>query len=349
MAKHILLINNAYPSPQVPNSGTYVASIKETLESAGFQVDILVLSPSGYKLKDKIKDYTALYLRLLTISLKRYDILYINHYTFLLPLFIRIPFLKKQIIFHWHGEELVHKSFLFKNIRQLMKKTFKNNHIHISPSHYYRSIVARQLHIPPKKILISPSGGINTELFSPQKQKQKKQTLHIGFPSSLTKHKGVEYLFQLIQIGAELQKRLKKEIYIHYINYGDAGDYWKNAFYEYPINLICHSPYPQKEMNKFYENLDICLMFSKRESLGLVVLEAMACGVPVIARNTTSMPELIQPGISGELVSYEPDIREILDKIEQISKHQETYKPEDFIRKNYSKKAVASFYKQLLT
>ena len=57
-------------------------------------------------------------------------------------------------------------------------------------------------------------------------------------------------------------------------------------------------------MYKFYRNIDICLMFSKRESLGLVVLEAMACNVPVIARNTTSMTELILPGINGELIPF---------------------------------------------
>ena len=56
MTKNILLINNAYPSPQRPNSGTYVQSIKGRLEEAGFQVDMLVLYSSGTKLKEKIKD-----------------------------------------------------------------------------------------------------------------------------------------------------------------------------------------------------------------------------------------------------------------------------------------------------
>ena len=85
----------------MPNSGTYAESIKLALESSGFHVDTVVLRPSGSGLK-KIKDYITFYFRLLSVPLKRYDVLYINHYTFLLPLFIRIPFQKNKIIYHWH-------------------------------------------------------------------------------------------------------------------------------------------------------------------------------------------------------------------------------------------------------
>ena len=84
-------------------------------------------------------------------------------------------------------------------------------------------------------------------------------------------------------------------------------------------------------MYKFYRNIDICLMFSKRESLGLVVLEAMACNVPVIARNTTSMTELILPGINGELIPFLPNIKEIEDKIIMIYQHINQYTPAKFV------------------
>ena len=38
------------------------------------------------------------------------------------------------------------------------------------------------------------------------------------------------------------------------------------------------------------------------EPFGLVVIEAMACGTPVIAFRFGSMPELIEPGVNGALV-----------------------------------------------
>jgi glycosyltransferase involved in cell wall biosynthesis len=38
------------------------------------------------------------------------------------------------------------------------------------------------------------------------------------------------------------------------------------------------------------------------EPFGLVVIEAIACGTPVIAFPFGSMPELIEPGVNGALV-----------------------------------------------
>lgn len=48
--------------------------------------------------------------------------------------------------------------------------------------------------------------------------------------------------------------------------------------------------------------LDVFLLPSEQESFGLAALEAMACGVPVIASNVGGLPELIEPGKSGYLL-----------------------------------------------
>jgi glycosyltransferase involved in cell wall biosynthesis len=37
------------------------------------------------------------------------------------------------------------------------------------------------------------------------------------------------------------------------------------------------------------------------EGFGVPIIEAQACGVPVVVNNWTSMPELIIPGVTGEL------------------------------------------------
>jgi glycosyltransferase involved in cell wall biosynthesis len=43
------------------------------------------------------------------------------------------------------------------------------------------------------------------------------------------------------------------------------------------------------------------------EPFGLVMVEAMACGVPVIAFNRGSVPEIIEDGITGLIVENERD------------------------------------------
>jgi glycosyltransferase involved in cell wall biosynthesis len=56
------------------------------------------------------------------------------------------------------------------------------------------------------------------------------------------------------------------------------------------------------------------------EPFGLSVVEAMACGTPVIAFNRGSMPELIEDGHNGFLVSNVDEAIEAVDRLETIDR-----------------------------
>ena len=56
------------------------------------------------------------------------------------------------------------------------------------------------------------------------------------------------------------------------------------------------------------------------EPFGLVVIESMACGTPVIAFREGSMPELIKEGKTGFLVQNEEEMIQAIKKIKQINR-----------------------------
>jgi N-acetyl-alpha-D-glucosaminyl L-malate synthase BshA len=69
---------------------------------------------------------------------------------------------------------------------------------------------------------------------------------------------------------------------------------------------------------------DLMILPSREESFGLVALEAMACGVPVLASRVGGLPEVINDGVSGLLFEH-GDVEEASDKGVRVLKDTEFY------------------------
>jgi glycosyltransferase involved in cell wall biosynthesis len=56
------------------------------------------------------------------------------------------------------------------------------------------------------------------------------------------------------------------------------------------------------------------------EPFGMVVIEALSCGTPVIAWNHGSVPELIEPGVNGWIVDSVDEAVHALRRVDQIDR-----------------------------
>jgi D-inositol-3-phosphate glycosyltransferase len=82
---------------------------------------------------------------------------------------------------------------------------------------------------------------------------------------------------------------------------------------------------PQEQVIPWYKRARVFLFPSYYESFGLVALEAMACGLPIVGYNAGAIPEVVQHGHTGLLV--EPgDIEGLAEGMIQLISDDDAWK-----------------------
>jgi glycosyltransferase involved in cell wall biosynthesis len=74
--------------------------------------------------------------------------------------------------------------------------------------------------------------------------------------------------------------------------------------------VIFHGYVDEAELSRHYAACDVFVVPSRFESFGLIAIEAMRFGKPVIAARVGGLAEIVEPGLSGEL--FTPDSAESL-------------------------------------
>ncbi len=94
----------------------------------------------------------------------------------------------------------------------------------------------------------------------------------------------------------------------------------------------------QENLEELYSISDVKLLLSEKESFGLVLLEAMACGVPCVGTNIGGIPEVIEDGETGFLCEL-GNIEEIAEKTLRILNDEKlhAYMAEQALRAVYEK------------
>lgn len=109
---------------------------------------------------------------------------------------------------------------------------------------------------------------------------------------------------------------------------GDDGEYSTivhNAAYnsKYADNIFITGFFPFESLAKLYAGSDGCIVPAVREGAGLPVLEAMACGVPVLCSSSGALPEM---GSDVPLYFDSDNIEEMADAMERIISEEELRK-----------------------
>lgn len=150
--------------------------------------------------------------------------------------------------------------------------------------------------------------GINIDVFPFQEESQD----YLVWVGRFCPEKGVHHA---IKVAQALDMPLKL--------IGVIGDvnYFNTTIKPYLSEQIQYLGEMGEEKNHIVKKAKCFLMpIEWEEPFGLVMVEAMACGTPVIAFNRGSVMEVIEHGKTGFIVTSEDEMIEAVQKIEEINR-----------------------------
>ncbi|MGB3512805.1 MAG: glycosyltransferase family 1 protein [Microcoleaceae cyanobacterium] len=142
--------------------------------------------------------------------------------------------------------------------------------------------------------------GVDTELFQPYHANQEmRDRLSQGNPDSII-------LLYVGRLGAEKEIERIKPILeaiptacLALVGDGPNRQALEQHFADTPTHFVGYLR--GEELASAYASADAFIFPSRTETLGLVLLEAMAAGTPVVAANSGGIPDIVTDGINGYL------------------------------------------------
>src|SRR5262245_420852 len=177
-----------------------------------------------------------------------------------------------------------------------------------------RSQLIRVLGADPERIRVIPC-GVDLELFRPGDARQARSRLGLDaervllFVGRLAPIKGLATLLKALA-AAKTNGLGRADVRLVVVG-GDKEEHWdveRARFRRMAADLGVaawvdfRGPQPQDRLPDYYVAADVCLMPSLYESFGMVALEAMACGVPVIGSRVGGLAVTVQNEVTGLLV-----------------------------------------------
>ena len=139
------------------------------------------------------------------------------------------------------------------------------------------------------------------------------------FVGRLTKAKGVDILIKAINI---LKEKYRKEIKAVIVGKGDLEEELKELVKELGIEKEVEFLGVRKDIEKLMKSTKLFVLSSRWEGLPLTILEAMSSGAGIIATKVGGIPEIIQNGKEGILISPE-DSETLAGAIAELLKDRE--------------------------
>lgn len=209
------------------------------------------------------------------------------------------------------SEKLTYLTFPFLRLAEIVYFSKKRHYITVSE--WMKKQILRQYPKIDSSSISVIYNSVDAEKFSPSKNRSIPQRETILFTGRLIAAKGIKYLVEAIP---KVLREYPDTLFI-FIGAGNSLPYRKRlgelGIPEKNFRFLGYLK-ESSELVEYYRASSVFVAPTLYENLPIRVLEAMACGVPVVASNVCAIPEAIDNGVNGILIQP-GSIEELADAI----------------------------------
>lgn len=178
-------------------------------------------------------------------------------------------------------------------------------------SHYTAQVAKAALGLASIQVI---HNGIDTQQFIPAHRETPNKPFRLLYVGNWSERKGVDLLGPILSV-------LGSDFELHYTADRDG----LHRRYSLPSNCQCLGRLTGETLVRAYQEADALLFPSRLEGLPLATVEGMACELPVIASDATSLPEVVAHEVTGFLCPVD-DRAAFIHAIRTLEQNPEVWK-----------------------
>lgn len=193
------------------------------------------------------------------------------------------------------------KNNIFDLVIEFYENTFLNSIINNADKVicFHTDFIKKYLLNYSKLVKVAP--GVDTDIFKYDKTKRPNSVIYVGKIDKTTSWKGLGILIKTLKEITEKNVRVRLNI----IGEGNAVNMYKDMVNSYNLQYYVKfiGKLNSKKLALAMQNAKVLVLpsITDAESFGMVLIEAMACGTPVIGSNIGGIPQVIDNGKNGYL------------------------------------------------
>lgn len=192
---------------------------------------------------------------------------------------------------------------IYRVLMKLERKGYKYAQRIVAISTTTKDSLVNDYQVPSEKITVIPV-GVDVGIFKPLDIKKiPNSVLYVG---RLCERKGLYYLIESIKMVREAIPNIK----LYLIGKGNLREELQRLVEKHGLlrNVVFIGKVSEEELIKWYNRAEVFVLPSLFEGFGIVCIEAMACGVPVIGTKVPGIVDIIRDRDNGLLVPpQDPD------------------------------------------